>query len=217
MFRLVYNYLLCLLFVSGPKYWKSSARRVRALPENDYNKFVGGVADGFEDDDVDFIPTGKGKAPLSKRYRSGSPELSSLPGPSTHTSLETIVKRLDVLEKRHSDDDELVKAKATINRMQLELSVVSGKLEAIAENLKCMICQGFLSTSDSVVLPCCGNFGCCRPCISPWLTDNATCPHCRAALSIIDVSPFPRTRQIPSIIEVFQPVEVSPVNVMELN
>ena len=135
---------------------------------------MGGVADGFEDD-VDFIQTGKGKAPPSKRYRSRSPELSSFPGPSTHTSLETIVKKLDDLEKRHSDD-ELVKAKAIINRMQIELSEVSGKLESIADNLKCMICQSFLSTSDSVVLPCCGNFGCCRPCISSWLTDNASLP-----------------------------------------
>ena len=196
----------------GPKYWKSSSRRIRAIPESDYNKFVGGVGYGFVDDD-DFIHAGKGKgkAPSTKKYRSGSPESSSPPGPSTCTSLEAIVKRLDDLEKRHSDD-ELVKAKATINRMQIELSKVSGKLETIADNLKCIICRNFLS-SDSVVLPCCGNFGCCRPCISPWLIDNATCPHCRAALTMMDITPFPCTKQIPSIIEILQQVE----EVIELN
>ncbi len=181
------------------------------MAEIDYNKYIG-INDIQFDDDVDFLPS-KGKAPASKKLRSKSPELvfnlnqqagesSSLSYNYIESSIANMGRRLAELEKRHQNDFSDDNGKLT--ELKKDLAMASSKLEAIADNLKCLICRSFLSPTNSVILSCCANFGCCRPCLNQWLVESATCPHCRASLSIDDVVSFPVTKQIPSIIETLQ-------------
>ena len=200
---------------TGPKYWKT-ARRVRAVTLGDYDKYLGsgssGRIDYIEDEvdsDANFLPsTNKGKG---KKRRSRSPADLSLPVRDIIIKME---KRLEELEWHHSADNELEKGKSTMSNMQKELVKASAKLEAIGNNLKCIICKGYLS-SASVILPCCSNFGCCQACLSQWLTESSTCPHCRAAITIDDTIVFPSTKQIPSIIETLKDVESCSSEVVE--
>ena len=67
------------------------------------------------------------------------------------------------------------------------------------ENFQCFICKCILPI-ESVILPCCNNFGCCKHCIDQWLTDHMTCPHCRATMDIQSCLMLSPARQFESMI-----------------
>ncbi len=84
-------------------------------------------------------------------------------------------QQFNIMDKQIADADQsqLEGAKNTISKMKKQL-------DAIKSNLKCLICKAYMSSTDSVILPCCCNFGGCRACIAEWLGESATCPHCHA-------------------------------------
>ncbi len=98
-----------------------------------------GIHDDCDSDVGNYNP------PPTKKLKSFelSPELSSYSEPSSSScvyTLANISKRLEEVEKFHSRE-ELVKVKDTINSMKKEILSASGKLEEIANNLKCLICK----------------------------------------------------------------------------
>ena len=51
-------------------------------------------------------------------------------------------------------------------------------------DLLCVTCRDLVT--DAMQITCCGSIF-CRACITPWLTDNSSCPCCRNAVTIADV------------------------------
>ena len=61
--------------------------------------------------------------------------------------------------------------------------------------------EPLVSTSDCVVLPCCGQVGTCYECIGQWLSENSSCPHCRSSINISSCTRLPQLIPIFSMVQ----------------
>ena len=140
----------------------------------DYNSYKGEDDENFEvyspptiissgsddDDDFNHRPKKKGKFDIND-----------------------LLYRLDNVEEKVSNIEKQLQSVSSNNCTNSSRSSNKDyKLDEIRQLFQCVICQSLLQ-KNSNILPCCNQMG-YETCIRQWLTNNTTCPLCRATTNI---------------------------------
>lgn len=200
------NVIIQYYFDIDALYWKGS-RKIKAVLKEDYDLLHGSTSNADSDDD-DFMPLpcfGKGK---SRKRAARSPVKSE------HNAR---IKRLDVklahLEKQLSllnkeeDEDSTSNLRRSLEDTKAKLNSLKDTIQEIKSNLSCFICASIINR-EITVLPCCKKMA-CLVCVSRWLEDNDTCPHCRQDIISADLHNFPECSQIDSILSLMRRCDTS--------
>ena len=166
------------------------------MTKQDYSLLLGGNSD---DDDDDFVLppvfAGKGKS-AGKRARSTN-DVRLYRIESRQLELEDQLKRF-----KQKEDDEIRRINCQLQLSKAQFDSLNGVMMSMKSNIECLICTNGIE-DESAVFACCRKL-CGYSCISRWLVESNTCPHCRHELTLESLECIPRCDQIDSVLSILR-------------
>lgn len=153
------------------------------------------LGDNSDDDDDDFVlpPVFAGKA--GKRARS--------PNNVRLYRIESRQVELDQLKRfKQKEDDEIRRINCQLQLSKAQFDSLNGVMMSMKSNIECLICTNGIE-DESAVFACCRKL-CGYSCISRWLVESNTCPHCHHELTLESLERIPRCDQIDSVLSILR-------------
>uniref|UniRef100_A0A1X7VHH8 RING-type domain-containing protein n=1 Tax=Amphimedon queenslandica TaxID=400682 RepID=A0A1X7VHH8_AMPQE len=73
---------------------------------------------------------------------------------------------------------------------------------SMKSNIDCFICTNYVGDNVAVLVCCCKL--CYYDCITRWLEESATCPHCRQELHLENLQRVPKCNEVEAVFSVLR-------------
>ena len=115
------------------------------------------------------------------------------------SDLETRLSRLEQSFNSPQQDTKLLLAEADLASLRLKVLCLKQDIQSIASCFKCVVCLRIMCY-PLYWSPCCGIVIGCHSCITQWLSDMSTCPHCRSNLGVNELINYPEIKGLSDVI-----------------